>query len=228
MSWEATSWAWRLEGLSPTQKLVLMGLANYANSDNICFPGQSRIGEHAGVSDRTVRTIVKQLEEMGVISRKRRHGDGGYRTSDMYVLHVETDLPANTSASSYRKSGAGLPEIEGDLTGSPLPGNSKRTVSNHQIGELVDADVIEEGSTSAKPFPAEFLITPKMKAWADKNVPHLDLVSETREFVAYWKHGEGKGKKRKNWVMTWQNRMRQKYQWLPASERSAPRKVKKF
>ena len=50
-----------------------------------------------------------------------------------------------------------------------------------------------------------FRITESLRAWADKNVPQLDIDRETERFIDYWlSHGT----KRASWEATWRNWMR--------------------
>lgn len=98
MSFQAVSWAWELNGLTATQKLVLMGLASYADEDEAtCFPGQKTLAKRANVSVRTVQRALKELEILGAISRARRFREDGSRTSDGYKVHLDFILGDNLS-----------------------------------------------------------------------------------------------------------------------------------
>lgn len=62
---------------------------------------------------------------------------------------------------------------------------------------------------AAHPLPADFAITDTMRQWAKgKHVAEfIDLDKHTERFVAYWTEGEGQGRPKKNWLLTWQNWM---------------------
>lgn len=51
----------------------------------------------------------------------------------------------------------------------------------------------------------DFTITDKMRAWADKKVPRVDIDEETEKFVDYWL---AHGRKMASWEATWRNWMR--------------------
>lgn len=53
------------------------------------FPSQSTIAEEAGVSERTARSALQELEMLGVVERIARRGKEGRATSrtNAYVLH---------------------------------------------------------------------------------------------------------------------------------------------
>lgn len=92
MSLKALTWAFE-QDLKPDLKIVLLALADYANDDGTSFPGQRSIGIKTSMSERTVRTKLAELEELGYIARRRRTNGDGYRTTDEYKL-----LPAGSAA----------------------------------------------------------------------------------------------------------------------------------
>lgn len=88
MSIEASSWAWRLQGLTASQKLVLLALADHADQDGVCWPGQSGIAKKTGLSDRTVKRARADLEKKEIIKVERRPGRGGGSRSNRYLLKL--------------------------------------------------------------------------------------------------------------------------------------------
>ena len=71
MSVEAFSWALNEAPCdSPTQKLVLLALANHARPDgSSAFPSVSTIKRYTLLSERAIREKLVELESLGVISR---------------------------------------------------------------------------------------------------------------------------------------------------------------
>lgn len=96
MSHTATTWAYRQEITSSGAKFVLVALADFADEAGSCYPGQKRLAEMTGQSVSSVGRHLKALEKMGLVSRERRSTDGGFRTSDRYVLPV--NLPSGQDA----------------------------------------------------------------------------------------------------------------------------------
>jgi helix-turn-helix protein len=86
MSVQAISWAMEVECPSSTAKLVLICLANYSDSEGVSFPGQETIAKNAGVTSRTVRRALLELEGANLICRGHRQRANGSRTSDFYQL----------------------------------------------------------------------------------------------------------------------------------------------
>ncbi len=58
--------------LSSGDKMAFAMLLCYAWQNDYCFPGQERLAEDLGVTDRSVRTNLKALEEQGLLVIKRR------------------------------------------------------------------------------------------------------------------------------------------------------------
>ena len=76
------AWAWNAPVESATQRVVLMGLAESANSrTGECFPSYAYLARHAMVTRRTVITTIKALEDKGLVEITRRH-----RSSNLYQL----------------------------------------------------------------------------------------------------------------------------------------------
>lgn len=86
MSVEAITWAWSVDGLTAPERLMLIALADYADDEWSCFPGQEKLATRVCVSKRTVIRLLQKLEAQGVIRRERRNRPDGSRTSDRFFL----------------------------------------------------------------------------------------------------------------------------------------------
>jgi biotin operon repressor len=73
----------RRSDLPPGAKLTYMVLLSYAWQKGQAFPGQDRLARDMGVSERSVITYLKQLQESGLVSIIRR----GLGLTNVYVLH---------------------------------------------------------------------------------------------------------------------------------------------
>lgn len=109
LSFKHQSLAWELDLPSAACKLVLMGLASYANEDGYCFPGQEKLAIKTCQTARSVRTHLAWLEEHGFIMRQHRDRITG-RTSDEYLLTLETTPPEKFSAGPTGKKQQTPPE----------------------------------------------------------------------------------------------------------------------
>lgn len=126
MSAEALNWAKNFEVASPTQKAVLLILADYADSEWSCFPGQETIARMACTSVRTVRRIMVEWEEAGLISRQHRKAkEGRGRTSDRIYIHPpdQPDVVPPWSEPTNRTQVVDQPDISDRPTGQSLSGD---------------------------------------------------------------------------------------------------------
>ena len=123
MSIEALNWAWQQPCPNPTSKLVLMALADHANSDGECWPAMKRIAELTGVSSRQVSTHITDLERLGLISKgDRRRWQGQLRGWDYRINLRKSDA-----------SGSTLPVASGSTASSPAEvGFRSEPLENHQ------------------------------------------------------------------------------------------------
>lgn len=82
------NWMIRDRSVPRSAILVYASLSSRAGMGAI-FPSQATIAEESGLSERTVRTMLKSLEEIGVVERRVRRGGEGRSTSktDAYTLH---------------------------------------------------------------------------------------------------------------------------------------------
>lgn len=164
--------------------------------------------------------------------------DGGWQIHDFGKHHpLRSEIEAKRADLSEKRAQAGRKGAarrwQGDGKAMANDGSETQSETQSYSSKSPDGDVIEvedvpKGTRSAQPLPDPFMLTDEMKKWASEKTPGLDPVAETEDFVKYWRHGEGKGKKKKNWVLTWQNRMNARFKYLPPAERQPQKKVRKF
>lgn len=79
MSNKVLTACWELK-LSLAQKLVLISLADQANDEGMCWPSVSSLIRRTGMSERSIRYSVKQLENLGFLKIKIRVGHSSFYT----------------------------------------------------------------------------------------------------------------------------------------------------
>lgn len=124
MSRAARDWAWMVPDLSPSTRLVLLALAEHVHDGVTCFPGQARLAELCGVSDRQVRNLLHELQGRGLIAIEHRPGQGGGRKSNVYRLQMGYRQPAAAGVEGQSEPGFwnALSECRGAI-GNPVQGN---------------------------------------------------------------------------------------------------------
>jgi DNA-binding FadR family transcriptional regulator len=99
MSIQGLNWCIKQTTDTPTTKLVLFILSNYADENGSCYPSEKKLGELVGVSDRQIRRCLTYLIANGLITSQARKG-----TSNRYFLSMDTDvLPLRTPTSANTK-----------------------------------------------------------------------------------------------------------------------------
>ena len=90
--------AWKVTGLTPREKVVLLALADCMNATTgMCFPSARRLSEMTGLPPRRVWDVLWLLEEKGLITRINRELDSGGQGSNRYLLHLSEPVPPPTS-----------------------------------------------------------------------------------------------------------------------------------
>lgn len=195
------AWAWQKELPSPTHKFLLVALADMADEEHSCFPGQERIARMIGTSVSTVRRTLKDLEAWGLITRQRRQRDDGYRTSDRYYLQVKETSPVNLTGNSS-------PVKEGT---SPVKSGTS-PVTSEQAESPEESSVLKHQEPRAlkTTAPDIFLVTDQMRAYAALMAPSVELVTETEMFLGYHRSN---GSRFSNWYAAWQKWVVKAHTW---------------
>lgn len=168
------TWAFE-QRISGNEKIVLLCLADFADDNGTCFPGQQRIAWKASISLRTLTRVMASLEEKGFITRERRRTDHGTRTSDLYHLNVA--LSANVSPDKTGKSY--LPTVA--VTKDP----------SEEPSEKLRAPRKKETPT---PLPSDWAPNDSHRALATER--RLDVTHEANIFRL---HAETNGRKAVRW-----------------------------
>lgn len=87
MSTKARKWAWE-QGDSLSIRLVLLALAWHSNSDGVSWVKHETLAKMTGLSVKTVRRRLYELEDAGLILVLPRKRDNGTQTSNEYRLNM--------------------------------------------------------------------------------------------------------------------------------------------
>ncbi|GAA3948142.1 helix-turn-helix domain-containing protein [Microbacterium soli] len=217
------NWMIRDKRVPRNAVLVYASLASRSGLGGI-HPSQATIAAESGLSERTVRSMLRELEDFGVIQRMRRTTGSrgrGNRLPDGYTLHPNgrIDLAADSAGSNFQPEDEDVqPATEGHATGKELQGTLLIEVEPVEVepGEVAPR---KRGSR----IPEPFMLTAEMRAWAAAEVPGLDVDAHTREFVDYWRAESGAKATKLDWLGTWRNWMRKAHRWsLPRQGRPSP------
>lgn len=183
MSVQAMSWALEQSVGGPGPKTVLLVLANYADADGWCFPGQERIAEESEQGLRTVQRQVALLVKLGLIETETRGRQGGGRTSNRYRLLMDEPLPANLAGKANPPFETSKPAI-GDRAMPP------RLAAEPLVEPSVEPSVTHTASEGDGLFPA----SPPLRLVGHKPKGKT-RPAYTEGFEAFWAAYERKGGK---------------------------------
>ena len=145
--------------LEPRQKLLLLAIADHANDDGFgAYPGQGRLAEKAGCSERHVRRLLTILENSDLLEVVQK-GDGRGHTTHYYLpwaeevtrgtrrtsKPVKADIQMSTEP-SIEPSEDSEPSSESEIPPpSPPPASAQTLVSafyaapdNKKVAALID------------------------------------------------------------------------------------------
>jgi predicted transcriptional regulator len=160
--------AWVIEavrGLRPSERLVLLVLANYADAQKAtCWPSLGRLAEQCEVRVETVRRALKRLEEIGLVIRTERYDPAGGQPSNLYTLDFSTTTDRDEGGLAKKERGGGTPDggssPASDAGGGGAPDGGSTTLnhqSNHQLNQRAE-DV---------PVPAVLTTPAFLEKWAE-------------------------------------------------------------
>lgn len=92
MSISAVKWAFRQEGLTIAQKLVLVRLAESADADGACFPKRKVIAQDCGVAPESVTRAIREFEKRGLLTVEKQWKRNRY-VFNFDASQVTTDHP---------------------------------------------------------------------------------------------------------------------------------------
>lgn len=101
MSIRALNWAWSIEDVTPTEKFVLICLADHHNGrTGLCCPSNERIEQRTRFKPTAVKDALASLARKGLISSYPGSGKG--RGRRLFVLAI-IDAPTETKPLSDRE-----------------------------------------------------------------------------------------------------------------------------
>ena len=121
---------------NPLRKLVLLKLADNANDEGICFPSYQYIADVCEISKASARSHIDALIQMGFISKKARKNKDG-SSSNLYILHLEKGMPADSTGMPADSTGMPADSIGG------MPADS--TITSHSF-EPVNEPISSSGA----------------------------------------------------------------------------------
>lgn len=214
MSVQAMAWAWDVQGLSASEKLVLLAIADHADDEGVAFPGIARISTKTGLSRRAIIGIIGRLCEKDLLGKRRRYRgveSKGGRTSSLYQLRLGAAGAHNRlSAADDRLSAAGAPhepsvepsvEEKYGTAARPRPPQAAQAEEKPDPTPLPSKPTAQQTSTR-KPvtrIPDDWEPDAASREWIESfGVTVEQAKPAIIEFCTYW---QGRSQKRADWQL---------------------------
>lgn len=163
MSMELMVKAFKTNVGNPLRKLVLIKLADNANDNGECWPSYQHVADQCEISRTTVKTHVRALEEMGMLTREfRKKGE----LNQSNIFRINLDNPVHLPRCGEGNAlGRELPEVGRELpeggAGAALGGGAVAAPRISHSFEPVIETVIEPKSSGASADSSEVVSSVK-------------------------------------------------------------------
>ncbi len=131
--------------LKPAQKLLCRILADYTGNNATCWPSLRTLSAEIGVTRRSVRRYLSELESAGILVRQARYRPNGSRTSSRYRFNLshthrtEASVPDNpmqkskTHALAGREDAVSVNEGREEIESPAKPKGKAYTIDAEQM-----------------------------------------------------------------------------------------------
>ncbi len=136
MSFEAMAMVVTVENISPTDKLILLLLSNYADENYKCFPSYDKISKLANCSRRTAVRSINRLEQDGHICIQKRRLSNNDNQSNIYTINRPSDKMTLASDKDSTHSS--------DTVTPPSDTESPNTITLNNQLDTINKDMFSE------------------------------------------------------------------------------------
>ncbi|WP_249103010.1 helix-turn-helix domain-containing protein [Parasaccharibacter sp. TMW2.1882] len=216
MSIEAINWA-KKQRVSPTQKLVLLVLADCADSDGLAFPSMSYLEEVTGLSDKAIRNAKRAMMSAGFLVKEdwMRLNDIRLSMTDISEkTEPRSSKPARRSRNTEPRSASSKTEPRSAMTEpasieteprSAVPEPPITTNNHHSIPPtpLSEKSRSKKSTASKRGHRLPDGWQPSQELLDYAAAHGLDPERETEDFRDYWHSKPGAGGVKLDWAATW-------------------------
>ena len=206
---------WDLQGFSPSEKLVLLSLADNANDNGWCWPSAANIVRRTGLSESTVRRVIGTLVKRGIIDQKDRPGRSCYYRVNPY----HGDTPVMVKPLSPRQ------DTPITMTGHPYHGDTQNHHRTIKEPSLLSAPppAGEKPKSSRAVAKVGFDQNEIPEAWGQYLADYLPDADPGEMFNDFRDHHLKLASRFADWGAAWRNWVRNAAKGLPYVRRSVQR-----
>lgn len=185
MSWQAQAMAWAIPELSPSQRLVLLAMANHANEfgENM-HPGNDRLAQLTGLAEKTIRSAITDLASRGLVFMTR--ASTGRGRANVYRMPIDMGLVKTHYENLPREKGGNSSPVSEDVKGVPSEAERGQQASGKGVNpcpptpELINQDKSQSELTlgdkralaPAKPPVTEEMLDAAVLDWNHVAIAH--------------------------------------------------------
>lgn len=194
MSVQAVDWALRLvQGISPTQKLILICLANHAGPDGRCWPAQETLSEYSGLARQTINRTLSDLEQGGFIQSSRRKDEAGRDLSKVYRLNMAKTRGVSESDTGVSEGDrechpgrqGGVSESDTKQQQEPSLEPSKKTTTKEQENVVVSSGNVGQQKSEGKNPGSDLLLDAGINLRQAEDLAKKHSLARIREVLRY-------------------------------------------
>lgn len=155
--------------LAPTERLIMLALADHADDEGRCYPSILRLCQRTGLSERAVQTNIKKLVDRGYVRIVRGGGKGN---SNLYFVSAnpaadapyEAPNPAPNAPRRKCTPAGDAPQTPQEMRSNPAAdapepsGTINRTVTEAADGRARDQPDSRTGPTAGRVEPDKDLV----------------------------------------------------------------------
>ncbi|QCE35658.1 helix-turn-helix domain-containing protein [Acetobacteraceae bacterium] len=226
MSLEAMHWAFNQQDTTPSEKVLLLALADHSAPDGECWPSIPLLMKKTSLSERAVFNNLKSLSKRGVIRREK-----GHHKSITTFLNFDY-TPAPDAPCTKCTPALNAPQRVQEMQ-SRGAGDAPKPSYNHQLEPSVKEKNSKKENSSSSKSKSEIQICspPKVKRatrlsedWElpDEGITFaedlgLNVPMTFGAFRDHWLSKAGKDACKLDWLATWRNWCRKKVEWQTTS-----------
>ncbi|MDP1774237.1 MAG: helix-turn-helix domain-containing protein [Methylobacter sp.] len=161
MSVKAMAIAWDAD-LKPGAKLVLLAIADHADGQGFCWPGQEHIAEKCGMNRSTVNQHIGNLVGSGYLTIEKNRSKTGQAVKAAYRVVMEIRSKKEAILEKPTLGITTSPTLENATLGTIKPTLEKPTLEKHDLN-VVNPNIpsLYEPSRTINSFCADLIGSPQ-------------------------------------------------------------------
>ena len=179
----------KADGMKPTDKLILILIANCSNDHTkLCVPSQRYLAERSGLTRESVNRICQRLVEDGHLAITPQFHDKGGKRANSYIV--------------LGKGGGGY--VTQDHIGGDVGSHTHVTQDHMKETEYINGNTKRVGTR----LPDDWKLPKEWAQWAKEERPDLHLKTVADTFKDYWISVAGSRGTKRDWFAVWRNWIR--------------------